>query len=157
MPIHVDLPGRGVCKLEHLLLDLNGTVALDGEIIPGVPERLAELSGDLTAYLITADTHGRAMEIGERLAARLYRIAPGDEAGQKRALVERLGPEQVVAIGNGANDAGMLAAAALGIAVLGHEGLAIVALRAADVAVGRIEDALDLLLHPPRLVATLRR
>jgi P-type E1-E2 ATPase len=157
MPIHLDVPGRGVWSLEHLLLDLNGTVALDGEIIPGVPERLAVLSADLTAYLITADTRGQAVEIGERLAARLYRIAPGDEAGQKRTLVESLGAEQVVAIGNGANDAGMLAAAVLGIAVLGHEGLATAALHAADVVVGRIEDALDLLLYPPRLVATLRR
>lgn len=157
MPIRLEVPGRGIRELEHLLLDLNGTVALDGEVIPGVPERLAALSADLTVYLITADTRGRAVEIGERLAARPYRIAPGDEAGQKRTLVERLGAEHVVAIGNGANDTGMLAAAALGIAVLGYEGLATEALQAADVVVGRIEDALDLLLHPPRLVATLRR
>jgi P-type E1-E2 ATPase len=157
MPIQVDVPGRGCWELKHLLLDLNGTVALDGEIIPGVPERLGQLSTDLTVYLITADTRGRAVEVGERLAARLYRIAPGDEASQKRTLVEQLGEEQVVAIGNGANDAGMLALAALGIAVLGREGLATEALHAADVVVGRIEDALDLLLHPRRLVATLRR
>jgi P-type E1-E2 ATPase len=157
MPIQLDVPGRGVWSLWHLLLDLNGSVALDGEVIPGVRERLAALSADLTVYLITADTRGQAVEIGERLAARLYRIAPSDEADQKRTLVEQLGPERVVAIGNGANDAGMLAATALGIAVLGHEGLATAALRAADVVVSRIEDALDLLLHPPRLVATLRR
>jgi P-type E1-E2 ATPase len=157
MPIQVDVPGRGFWELAHLLLDLNGTVALDGEVLPGVPERLAALSADLTVYLITADTRGRAEEIGEMLAARLYRIAPGDEAGQKGTLVEQLGAEHVVAVGNGANDARMLAAAALGIAVLGHEGLATEALHAADVVVGRIEDALDLLLYPPRLVATLRR
>jgi soluble P-type ATPase len=51
----------------------------------------------------------------------------------------------------------MLSSAALGIAVLGPEGLAVEALRAAHVVVARIEDALDLLLHPQRLVATLRR
>ena len=71
--------------------------------------------------------------------------------------MDRLGAERVVAIGNGANDAEMLAAAALGIAVLGPEGLATATLRAVDVVVGRIEDALDLLLQPQRLVATLRR
>jgi soluble P-type ATPase len=71
--------------------------------------------------------------------------------------VEQLGTEQVVAIGNGANDAQMLSAAALGIAILGREGLASEALQAADLVVGGIEDALDLLLHPPRLIATLRR
>jgi len=62
----------------------------------------------------------------------------------------------VVAIGNGANDAAMLQEAALGIAVLGPEGLAAEALLAADVVVASIEDALDLLLRPHRLVATLR-
>ena len=50
----------------------------------------------------------------------------------------------------------MLQEAALGIAVLGPEGLAAEALLAADVVVASIEDALDLLLRPHRLVATLR-
>ena len=75
---------------------------------------------------------------------------------QAPRLVERLGAERVVAVGNGANDAGMLQAAALGIAVLGPEGLAGEAWQAADVVAG-IHQALDLLLHPRRLVATLRR
>jgi len=155
--IHLDIPGWGTIELEHLVLDLNGTVALDSEVIPGVAERLAALAACLAVHLVTADTHGRARESGERLRVRLLHIAPGDEAGQKQALVERLGAERVTAIGNGVNDARMLSAAALGIAVLGPEGLAVEALQAADVVVGRIEDALDLLLHPRRLVATLRR
>ncbi len=155
--IAVDIPGQGTLELEHLVLDLNGTVALDGELLPGVAERLTALATGLTIHLVTADTHGRAAETAGRMGARLARIAAGYEAGQKRALVERLEAERTVAIGNGANDADMLAAAALGIAVLGPEGLATVALRAADVAVVRIEEALDLLLYPQRLVATLRR
>jgi soluble P-type ATPase len=87
----------------------------------------------------------------------LSRIVPGEEADQKRSLVAQLGPVQTVAIGNGANDARMLAAAGLGIAVLGPEALATTALQAADLVVGRNEDALDLLLWPQRLIATLRR
>jgi soluble P-type ATPase len=51
----------------------------------------------------------------------------------------------------------MLQAAALGIAVLGPEGLAAEAWQAADVVMASIHDALDLLLHPRRLVATLRK
>jgi P-type E1-E2 ATPase len=95
--------------------------------------------------------------LAERLGVQLARIEPRGEAGQKQALVERLGPGQVVAIGNGANDAGMLSAAALGIAVLGPEGLAGEAAQAADLLVAGIQDALDLLLYPQRLIATLRR
>jgi P-type E1-E2 ATPase len=154
--IRVDIPGRGILELEHLVLDLNGTIALDGEVLPGVPERLAALSESLTIHLVTADTQGRVAAITEQLQVKLVLVTPGGEADQKRALVERLGAERVLAIGNGANDARMLRAAALGIAVIGTEGLAVEVLQAADV-VATLRDALDLLLQPRRLVATLRR
>jgi len=154
--IRLDTPGREILELEHLVLDLNGTIALDGKVLAGVPERLTALSESLAVFMVTADTQGQAAAIAGQLKVRLVLVSPGDEANQKRALVERLGAKRAVAIGNGANDAAMLQAAALGIAVLGPEGLAGEALRAADVVAG-IHGALDLLLHPRRLVATLRR
>jgi P-type E1-E2 ATPase len=132
-------------------------VALDGQVIAGVGERVAALSARLAVHLVTADTHGKAEETSAQIGCHLVRVKPGDEASQKQALVERLGASQVVAIGNGANDARMLSAAALGIAVLGQEGLDPEALQAADLLVTQIADALDLLLHPQRLVATRRR
>jgi P-type E1-E2 ATPase len=154
--IQINVPGRTSYELGHLVLDLNGTVALDGEPIAGVNDRVDALSAHLVVHLVTADTHGRAEETSQRLGGLLVRIEPRYEASQKQALVERLGAGQVVAIGNGANDAQMLSVAALGIATLGREGLAVEALRAADLVVGRIEDGLDLLLNPRRLIATLR-
>jgi soluble P-type ATPase len=51
----------------------------------------------------------------------------------------------------------MLETAALGISVLGEEGLATSALVASDLTVPHINAALDLLLDPVRIVATLRR
>jgi P-type E1-E2 ATPase len=155
--IQVEVPGRRTFQCEHLVLDLNGTVALDGRVIPGVDERVAELSAHLVVHLVTADTRGKGEETSARMGCHLVRVRPGHEARQKRALVERLGAEQVTAIGNGLNDAQMLSVAALGIAVLGQEGLAHETLQAADLLVGRITDALELLLYPQRLVATLRR
>jgi len=155
--LQVDIPGRGTLNLAHLVLDLNGTIALDGEVLPGVAGRLATLAESLTIHLVTADTHGKAAATASHLGVQLARIEPGDEANQKRSLVQRLGAEQVMAVGNGANDVAMLRAAALGIAVLGAEGLAVEALREADVVTAGIEDALDLLLYPQRLVATLRK
>jgi soluble P-type ATPase len=59
-------------------------------------------------------------------------------------------------MGNGANDAAMLAGTALGIAIVGPEGAHRAALAACDVAVRSVADALDLLLEPQALVATLR-
>jgi len=79
-----------------------------------------------------------------------------NESSQKAALVEELGAERVVAMGNGANDVAMLQRAALGIAMLGGERLATACFNAADLVAPDIVTALDLLLFPRRLIATLR-
>ena len=71
--------------------------------------------------------------------------------------MRRIGAASVAAVGQGANDAGMLRAAAVGIAVMSPEGLAVETLHAADVVVSDILDALELLEKPIRLVATLRK
>jgi soluble P-type ATPase len=85
------------------------------------------------------------------------RILPGNEAAQKAAYVNRLGPEKVVALGQGANDTQMLRLAAIGICVLSPEGSAVEALLAADLVVPDIRTAFELLEKPLRIVATLRK
>lgn len=153
----IGLPGRGALQLRYLILDLNGTITLDGALIDGVAERIAALQSCLAVSLLTADTRGTAAGIAAELGCRLRRLEPGNEAEQKSALVRQLGAASVTAIGNGANDTAMLTEAALGIAVVGPEGLAVAALLAADLIVGDINAALDLLVNPQRLIATLRR
>ncbi len=155
--IEVSIPGRGTWKLEHLLLDVNGTLSLDGQLLPGVAERIAELRQDLRVRLLTADTFGKGKVLSQELGVSLQKVSPPSEDHAKEAVVHELGAENVVAIGNGANDVRMLRAARLGIAVLGPEATAAEALQAADVLAPDILAALDLLLHPKRLVATLRR
>ena len=155
--IEIKVPGRSTYRVEHLVLDVNGTIVAKGELIEGVAQRLAELSHSVEVHMVTADTRGRQSAIDAQLGIKATRIQPGDEAGQKASFVRSLGSEGVCAVGNGAIDAGMLREAALGFAVLGEEGLAVEALNAADVVAPHINSALDLLLHPLRLVATLRR
>jgi soluble P-type ATPase len=152
--VRFTIPGRGDYRLERLILDVNGTLALDGRLIDGVAERLKALRERLGIHLLTADTLGLIGEIEETLGFPATRI---HTSAEKTAFVERVGPASVVAVGNGANDAGVLATAALGIAILGPEGLAREALEAADVVAPDILTALDLLLNSERLVATLRR
>jgi P-type E1-E2 ATPase len=155
--IELNVPGLGTLTLEHMVLDLNGTISLDGQVLPGVAERVAELSSQLTVHLLSADTRGLAADTARQLGVHLERVTPGHEGAQKQQFVERLGRQKVVTVGNGANDRQMLEAAALGIAVLGSEGLAVASLSAADLVAGSIQDALDLLINPQRLLATLRR
>jgi P-type E1-E2 ATPase len=155
--IEVDVPGWRHLQLKTLVLDLNGTLAVDGRLLP-VHTSVAELRRQLEVCLLSADTHGTLEEVAAELGVRAVRLeAGGGESQQKAEFVRELGPDSVVAVGNGANDVGMLEVAGLSMVVLGDEGCAVRALQASDLLVGSADEALELLLTPQRLVATLRR
>jgi len=155
--IELNIPGMGTFQLDHLVCDVNGTLAVDGKLLDGVVQKLTNLRDRLTVHLVTADTHGRQREIDQMLNITGIRLHPGGEAEQKAAYVTRLGAERVIAIGQGANDALMLKTAALGICILSPEGTAVTALQAADLVTNNILSAFDLIENPIRIVATLRR
>jgi P-type E1-E2 ATPase len=155
--IEITIPGRGSYDFKHLVLDLNGTIALDGEIIEGVENRLHLLSSLVSISIVTADTHGSVWRLEESLDIKIYRIEAGQEDAQKLTLVQQLGKENTICIGNGSNDASMLRESALGICVAGREGASVEAQANSDLLVADIRDGLDLLLIPNRLVATLRK
>jgi len=156
--ISFEIPGWGDLRLEHLVLDFNGTIALDGKLLPGVREKLEILSNHLNIHIISADTFGTIEGECKAIPCSLHRLDNSMLGGaQKEKFVERLGSSSVATIGNGANDVAMLEASAFGIAVLGEEGLCVNALTNADLMVKNINDALDLLIHYKRIIATLRR
>lgn len=155
--IELNIPGRGVVELEYLVCDVNGTLTLDGQLVDGLVRSFSTLRDRLSLHLVTADTHSRQELIDRQLSLKAVRIQPGDEARQKADYVRGLGAEHVVAIGQGANDAGMLKEAALGICVLSPEGAAMETLMAADLVVPNIFTALELLEKPLRIVASLRK
>ncbi len=155
--IEITIPGRGKYTIEHLILDLNGTIALDGEIIIGVKEKLAKLSQKLDVIVVTADTNKNAEGLVKNLPVTLYKIKEANENDQKLELLLNKGKDNTMSIGNGCNDVSMLKESAIGICILGKEGSSKEAMMASDLVVPAINDALDLLLKPNRLRATLRR
>jgi soluble P-type ATPase len=155
--IRADIPGGTRIELEHVVCDFNGTLALDGNLIEGVRARLTALASVVTVHVVTADTFGAARSALDGLELRLTVLRPTEQARAKAGYVEQCGAGRTAAIGNGCNDRAMVAAAALGIAVTGPEGAAAETLAAASVVVPDVLAALDLLLRPQRLVATLRR
>jgi soluble P-type ATPase len=155
--LEIAIPGREKYLFEYLVLDLNGTIALDGEIVAGVKERLLILGSKLSVIVVTADTYGSAQKHMESLPVEVHIIERGKEDVQKQALVQGLGGEKTVSIGNGSNDVSMLRGSSLGICVMGREGAAVEAMNNSDVVVPDINSALDLLIKSDRLVATLRR
>ena len=155
--IELNIPGRGAIRLEHLVCDVNGTLAVDGRLVDGVSRLIGTLRDRLEIHLVTADTLGRQSVIDQQLGVIAERLQPGDEAGQKADFVRQLGADRVVAIGQGANDALMLEAAAIGICVLSPEGTAVATLLKADIVANTILSALELIEKPLRMVATLRK
>ncbi|MDR8394794.1 MAG: hypothetical protein RXS25_22475 [Paraburkholderia sp.] len=154
--ISIEIPGYHTLNLRHLVLDYNGTLAVDGRLLDGVEAQLIALIRTVDLHIVTGNTYGDAREHLRGCPAEVVCLPASGQAQAKREYVLRLGAQQVVAVGNGRNDALMLGQAALGIAVVGTEGLAGDALQAADVVVHHAVDALGLLLHPKRLIATLR-
>lgn len=154
--IDIEIPGGRSLHLGHLVLDVNGTIAVGGALVPGVAEAVEALGGVLDVVAVTADTHGTAGRLRSALGIDVHVIGPGGESERKLEFVRETGADRTVAIGNGANDALMLAEAALGIAVIGGEGAALSAVHAADIVTVSVLDALALLGQPARIAATLR-
>ena len=153
--LNIQIPGRELLTLNHLVLDYNGTIAEDGNIIEGIRPRLAELSKELSIYVITADTHGTAAKKCEGLPLQVLTF-PTTKVGKIKAEEVTKLEGGVITIGNGFNDILMSDAADLSICVIGKEGCCGALLAHTDVVVTSIEDALDLLLKTGRLRATLR-
>jgi soluble P-type ATPase len=153
--IQVEIPGRSPLTIEAVVFDVTGTLACDGVLIEGVQTRIEKLRQRVAVHTLTADTHGTQAAVDAALGLQAHIIQHG--GAEKGSFVLSLGADSVAVVGNGANDSAMFNAAALRIAVLGPEGMATALLSQSDILVRDINDALDLLLYPQRLTATLRR
>ena len=154
--IEITVPGDKNLRIEHLVLDHNGTLAVDGILIEGVRECLNDLSRSLNIHVVTADTFGKATDQLAAVSCELTVLPVSSQNQTKCEFVKRLGSNHTACIGNGRNDELMLKEAVLGIAVILEEGAALKTIMAADVVCTSIIAALELLRNPLRLTATLR-
>ena len=139
--IRIEIPGRAEpLEIAHVALDYNGTVAVDGRV--GV-------------HVLTADTYGTVRAQCEPLGVEVHAFPRAGAGACKKEIVAGL-RGGVACFGNGFNDIPMFDLAALSVAVLEGEGLCAALLPHADVLAATAADALDLLLKPDRLRATLR-
>ena len=113
--LEVTIPGRGMQTYAHLVLDFNGTLARDGNLLADVAERLRALSSSLDVRVVTADTFGSATRELAGIPLQSTSLLPEERGEAKAALLESLGAERTVAVGNGSNDVAMLGRAALGM------------------------------------------
>lgn len=154
--LEVPIPGFNTLNLMHLVLDYNGTLAYDGQLLSGVKAYLGVLSRRLQIHILTADTFGNAKAELKGVDCKLSILPVENQDIGKLNYVNQLGAGRTVCIGNGRNDRLMLKKAVLGIAVVQGEGAAGEAIMGADIIAPNIITALELLNNPLRLTATLR-
>jgi soluble P-type ATPase len=156
--IEVILPDGRNLSFKHAVFDYNGTLAEDGIISSLVCDLLRELAVKIHVTVITADTFGTVREQLKNVAGvEVIVLSKQADGTEKAQYVQGLGADNTVVIGNGVNDQPMFFIAGLKIALLGPEGVSSGILAAADIVVKSPEDAIQLLLNPKRLIATLRR
>ena len=154
--IEISIPGYRHLRFRHLVLDYNGTLAVDGALLPGLKKALTHLAKDIEIHVLTADTFGKVRSCLKGIPCKVTVLPVDNQDRGKLDYVKNLGPEYTVCIGNGRNDRLMLKEAALGIAVILREGACGETLVSADVVCTEILSALELLSNPLRLTATLR-
>lgn len=152
----IDIPGLGELILDNLVLDYNGTLAIDGKLIGGVDKKLQKLSEELDIYVLTADTFGTAESECEKLDIKLNTFNSDDASIYKRKFVESLGEKNSICIGNGYNDIEMFKAAGVSICTVQAEGACGKLFMYSDVVVSSILDGLDIIIDSNKLKATLR-
>jgi soluble P-type ATPase len=158
--IQVQIPGFGAFDIRTVVTDFTGTHSRFGVLTKGVRERLQKLSEVVDIIVLTSDTFGTCAKQMAGLDLRVE-ILPSDKADRaKQVFVNELGPATVAAFGNGRNDRLMLKAVkkagGLAVAVDNGEGCATEALFSSHIFVHGSTMALDLLLVPDALKATLR-
>jgi soluble P-type ATPase len=150
-----NIPGQGELDIQTIILDLNGTLSVGGELVVGTKERIAQIKElGFRVVLFTGNTRGDADEISKELGIDWMQAKGADE---KRSLTEKLDPYTCASIGNGLIDLEMMQIVKLGIVTLQAEGVHVQTLLACDIIVPTINDALDLFIDQDKLIATLRR
>lgn len=150
------IPGQSELDIRHVVFDYNGTLAVDGDLIPGVAAQINRFAPQLTFHVITADTFGTVERALQSVECTVHVITGNQQDESKLQYIEQLGQQHVLAVGNGNNDKLMLQAAALGIALIQEEGASVQALLAADVVCQSVLDVFAYFATPNRLIATLR-
>ncbi len=153
----ITIPNFATLELKHIVLDYNGTIAQDGVLKESVKEAIKKLSEHFTVHIITADTFGSVAKQSEDLKITLKILSSSDHTQEKADYLHELGYEHCIAIGNGNNDRKMLQSAAIGIVIIGEEGCATQTMLTSDIVCHCIEDALELIQKPKRMIATLRK
>jgi soluble P-type ATPase len=147
--------GVGEIEINTIVLDLNGTLAVNGIIPAGVEEKLNKLKElGFEIILFTGNQRGDAQVQCDRLGIDFKQAKTSEE---KEALFLEYDVETTAAIGNARIDLGKFKHAKVSVATLQAEGIHTGILSEVDVIVPTINDALQFFIDADVFGATMRR
>ena len=151
-----EIPGRDNIKIENIVFDYNGTIAVDGKLIEGVMELINSLAEYANIYILTADTYGTVEKECMGINGEILTF-PKENAGvSKKKIVKKLGGERTLCLGNGYNDIPMFEESVLSIGIIEGEGASGKLLSKSDIVVSNIIQGINIILNQNMIKATLR-
>jgi len=155
MSLTYKVPGVGAIEIDTLVVDSNGTLTINGEIVAGVMERIHRLQSlGVDVVMISSDQRGNARNIALSSGITYYEAANSRE---KEDVLLSLESRNVAAIGNARIDIGLFVQSIVSIATLQKEGIHKDIIDHVDVIVPCINDALDFFLDEDTFIATMKR
>jgi soluble P-type ATPase len=153
--ITIQRPGQGNLEIEFILIDFEGTLALDRRVHPKAKDKINLLSKRTQIYILTKEEKECVEEALKKVKAEIIYLMEEKSSRQKLDWLHQLGATRTVAIGNGIDDIPIIEEAGFGICVMSKEGTSSEAMKKSGVVFMNILDALDFLLKPLRQKATL--
>lgn len=140
--------------LNKIVLDLNGTLTVKGELLKGVKEKITKLRKlGFEIFILSGDARGNAKTIAKKLNVDCL-IAINSK--EKAKIMKTLNPKECVAIGNARIDIGMFKNAKIRILTLQAEGIHAKTIPYVDIIIPSILDALDLFIDKNSFLATMK-
>jgi P-type E1-E2 ATPase len=148
------VPEVGEIEIKTIVLDLNGTLSVNGKILDGVKERFTKLKElGISVVLFTGDQRGTAADLCKEYGIDFVRTKNGKE---KEEAMKKYDSETTAAIGNARIDIGTFKHARVSVATLQPEGIHAEIIKHVDVVVPSINDALDFFIDTDTFSATMR-
>lgn len=94
--IKIFIPGFKNIELENILMDYNGTIAVDGTPLDGIAERFEIISKSAKIHVITADTHGTVQEKLKDFNCETIIISGKNQDVLKLEYLEKIGKKNVL-------------------------------------------------------------
>ncbi len=151
-----NIPGIGKIEIDNIVFDYNGTIAVDGKLIDDAKVLIIKLKEYANIHILTADTYGTVEKECAELGVKVAKFPKEMASLSKKEIVENLGPEKTICVGNGFNDIEMFKICKISIAIIENEGCSGKLLAHSDIVTKSIKDAIKVILNENRMKATLR-